>query len=677
MKLTLDTPVQKLRMVGPTYARRLKKLEIETIEGLIYHAPHRYVDFSQISPIGSIQPGAIVTVQGRVIESKNVYTKTGKVIQKATIQDATGYLKATWFNQPFIPKTLKVGELVSLSGEIKITKYRKELVSPEYELQKKGKAKSIHTGRLVPVYPETEGLSSKWLRSRIAPILDVILPQISDWLPSDIKTKVNLIPLKTALKNLHFPDSLSSANEAKKRLAFDEMFLLQLTTLQRKKQWQNHKLAKKITINQDELVKFQNNLPFKLTNAQIRSLEEILEDLNQDKPMNRLLQGDVGSGKTVVAAIAMYAAYLSGTKSILMAPTEILTFQHEKTIRSLLEPYGLRIAIRTGSRKDKLGNHNLLIGTHALLYKTVSLKNFGVVIIDEQHRFGVEQRARLIRGGSAPHTLTMTATPIPRTVALTLYGDLDLSVIDEMPPGRVSVKTWVVPPVKREKAYDWIKKQIQKGDQAFIVCPLIETSEHETMLQVRAASDEFNRLSKAVFTDLSLGLLHGRMKASQKDKMIQHFRDGKMQILITTPVVEVGIDIPNATIMMIEGAERFGLAQLYQLRGRVGRGSKQSYCLLFTSTPGSTSNSRLKMLETAKSGQALAELDLKIRGPGEIYGTHQHGFFKLKFATFSDASLIAKTRNYAQNIIKKDPSFMKHPKILAKLRALEKPIEPN
>jgi ATP-dependent DNA helicase RecG len=677
MKLTLNTPVTKLHMVGPTYARRLKKLEIKTIKDLLYHAPHRYIDFTQVSKIGSVQAGEMVTIKGRIKECKNVYTKTGKVIQKAIIKDDSGQIEATWFNQPFIPKTLRAGKLVSLSGEAKTTRFRRELVSPEYELGKNGKLKHIHTGRLVPVYPQTEGLSSKWLRSRIAPLLNIILPQITDWLPQDLKEKENLISLKTAIRNLHFPDKVSNADQAKKRLAFDEMLTLQLLTLKRKRDWQKHKLAKKITIKKDKLDKFQKSLTFRLTNAQIRCLQEILEDLRQNQPMNRLLLGDVGSGKTVVAAIAIYAMHLSGARSILMAPTEILTFQHEKTIKSLLEPLGLKIAIRTGSRKEKLDVYDVLIGTHALIYKTEKLQNFGLVIIDEQHRFGVEQRAKLIQAGKAPHTLTMTATPIPRTVALTLYGDLDLSVIDEMPPGRIKIKTWVVPPKKRQAAYNWIREQIKKGDQAFIVCPLIETSEHETMLQVKAATEEFNRLSKAVFPDLSLELLHGRMKSKEKEQKIQKFRDGKSQILVSTPVVEVGIDIPHATIMMIEGAERFGLAQLHQLRGRVGRGEKQSYCLLFTSTPSTASISRLKSLATTKSGQELAELDLKLRGPGEIYGTRQHGFLELKFSSLTNTQLISKTRAYASTLLKKDPNLRNSPKIKVKLRALEKAAEPN
>ncbi|MCH7951478.1 ATP-dependent DNA helicase RecG [Patescibacteria group bacterium] len=676
MKLSLGTPITKLRMVGPAYAARLKKLEIETIRDLLYHKPHRYIDYSLITPIMRAQSGETVTVQGAVVESKNVYTKTGKVIQKVKLQDRSGQLEATWFNQPFIPKTIKVGESLNLSGEIEATGLRKQLVSPEYEIVKEEKY-TIHTGRLVPVYPETEGLSSKWLRSRIAPLIKIILPDLEEWLPDSIREKERLLHIEEALANLHFPESPTSAEKAKKRLAFDEMFLLQVRTLLRKKAWQKRDVAHKITVEPRKLNDFQKNLPFKLTDAQKRVTEELLEDLSKDRPMNRLLLGDVGCGKTVVAAIGMYASHTKSFPSVLMAPTEILAHQHEKTITGLLKPFNVKIGLCTASRKVNLSDYDLIIGTHALLYKTIEPQDFGLAVIDEQQRFGVEQRGRLIKKGKTPHILTMTATPIPRTVALTLYGDLDLSIIDEMPPGRMKVKTWIVPPKKREGAYQWIRERIKNGEQAFIVCPLIETSEHESMLQVKAATEESIRLSKEIFPDLSLGLLHGRMKAKEKEEAIQKFRDHKTEILVATPVVEVGIDIPGATIMMIEGAERFGLAQLHQLRGRVGRGDKQSFCLLFTSLPKAEGFSRLKALEMEKSGNELAELDLKLRGPGDIYGTRQHGFADLKFASWKDAALIAATRRHAHSIVEKDPKLKKHQKIKAKLGAIEKPIEPN
>jgi len=395
--------------------------------------------------------------------------------------------------------------------------------------------------------------------------------------------------------------------------------------------------------------------------------------------MNRLLEGDVGSGKTVVAAAAIYIAYLNGVQSALMAPTEILANQHLKTLNQILTPLGVKISLLTGATRKKIKDFDLAIGTHALIHKRAKFSKLGLVVIDEQHRFGVEQRGELASKGKAPHILTMTATPIPRTIALTLYGDLDLSAIDEMPPGRQAVKTWVVPPNKRNAAYDWIRKQVEKTlNQAFIICPLIEESRHETLQSVRAATSEFKKLQKEVFPDLKLGLLHGRLKSKEKNAVLEKFKKGKLDILVSTPVVEVGIDIPTATIMMIEGAERFGLAQLHQLRGRVGRGLQQSYCLIFTDFQGEKIIKRLKALERTNIGMKLAELDLQIRGPGEIYGTAQHGFFDLKVASFSDLPLIEKTRKTATQLTTRSPSLNKYPLLQAKLKQYTiKSIEPN
>jgi ATP-dependent DNA helicase RecG len=676
MKLSLETEIGKLHMVGPVYERRLKKLSIETINDLLYHKPSRYEDYSIISKIKNLQAGEKATVKGQIVECRNLYTRTKKVIQKATIADETGQIQSTWFNQPFIPKNLRVGDLAQFSGMINKSGYRLEMTSPEYEVLKTGR-KPLHSGRLVPIYPETQGISSKWLRSRMAPLIKIMLSDLNEWIPQTILAKEKLLSLKTAVSKLHFPDSEKDIKRAKQRLAFDEMLSLQLNTQIRKKAWEQKKIAHKLTFNKTEIERFIKTLPFKLTRDQLRSVNEILDDIMKDEPMNRLLLGDVGSGKTVVAAVAIYAAHLSGNKSAIMAPTEILALQHEITLKTLLEPLKLRIATCTSSKKTNLDNFHAIVGTHALLYKSVKPTDFGLVVIDEQHRFGVEQRAKLIQKGSTPHTLTMTATPIPRTVALTIYGDLNLSTINQMPPGRQEIKTWVVPPEKRQSAYSWIEKRIKKGEQAFIVCPLIETSLHESMLQVKAAKDEYLNLNKNIFPKLKLGLLHGRLKAKEKDKLINKFRNRKTDILVSTPVVEVGIDIANATIMMIEGSERFGLAQLHQLRGRVGRGKKQSYCLLFTSNPKISSNSRLKALETAKSGPELADLDLKIRGPGEIYGIKQHGYLDLKFASFSDFRLVSKTKKYAAKIIENKRKFIKNSELRKKLSALEKHIQPN
>ncbi len=697
-RLALDTPIKDLYMVGKTYASRLKKLEIETVEDLLHHYPFRYDDFRLISQISQLQPGEMVTIQGEIIDCQNVYTKTGKKLQKAMVQDSSGQIEAVWFNQPFIPQTLKPGVKVSLSGKVNFFGPKISLVSPEYEIinAKGAKKRPIHTARLVPVYPETYGLSSKWLRSRIFPLIEKLTPQISDWLPETIKKKESLINLSSALQKIHFPQDEKEIQLARNRLKFDELFLIQFNSLIRKKNWQKNKTTHPFTIDQEsargrsspgrKISKFISRLPFSLTSAQNKALKEILHDLKKQKPMNRLLEGDVGSGKTVVAAVAIYAASLNNLQSALMAPTEILAQQHYQTIKTLLEPLGVNIALLTGSKKLKIENCKLdiVIGTHALIYDKVKMENLGLVVVDEQHRFGVEQRAKLIKKGRAPHILTMTATPIPRTIALTLYGDLDLSILDEMPAGRKQTKTWVVPWEKRYAAYNWIKEQVnppaasrRSGEkaQAFIVCPLIEESDKESMKDIRAATAEFERLAKQIFPDLRLGLLHGRLKAQIKEKIITDFKKRKLDILVSTPVVEVGIDIPSATIMMVEAAERFGLAQLHQLRGRVGRSDQQAYCLLFTSQKDKESLKRLKAMEEYHSGFKLAEIDLKLRGPGEIYGTKQHGFQKLKIASYHELKLIEKTKFWAQKTVNKLSLF---PLLKAKLKKDKiKNIEPN
>lgn len=685
--MTLSDSIAKLRMVGPIYAKRLEKLGIFTIEDLLYHFPFRYDDFSIISPISRLQVGETVTVTGKLEKITNTFTKTGKRLQEATITDDTGSIEAVWFNQVYLVKTFKIGENYNFSGKVEWFGHKKVLLSPEYEQLKpttdyrlQTTAETIHTGRLVPIYPETYGVSSKWLRSRIKIALEIFCNHIEEFLPDEIRNNENLMPEIEAVRQIHFPQNHLFAQQSKYRLAFDELFLIQLAALERKNQWQKQPVKQKMIIDKEKIKQFIENLPFDLTNAQQRCMEEILDDLGRETPMNRLLEGDVGSGKTVVAAISAYAIFLNGYQTLLMAPTEILAEQHYSTLQSLLTSLGVPIEIITGSRKLKSqsskmsfqkreassgihidsrlrGNDTdnklipkVIVGTHALLFQDFDPQKIGLVIVDEQHRFGVEQRTILAQKGIAPHFLTMTATPIPRTIALTLFGDLDFSVIDEMPKGRISIKTWVVPNEKRTKGYEWIRSRIKNTpEQAFIVCPLIEQS--ETLVDVKAVTKEYGKLSKEIFPDLRLALLHGKVKSKEKEKILTDFKEGKLDILVTTPVVEVGIDIPNATIMMIEGADRFGLAQLHQLRGRVGRSNLQSYCLLFTENQTQKVVERLKYMEKTNIGMELAEADLQLRGPGEIYGTRQHGFPDLKIASFSDLDLIQKTRTVAQKLI--------------------------
>ncbi len=647
--MDLQTPIVKASRAYKLYARRLEKLGIYKLEDFLFHIPFRYDDYSIISNIQSLQEGEIVTVKGKVEKIKNVYTRYRKLIQQAVVYDETGKVNVLWFNQPFLTKTIKTGDLISISGKVSLNKGKLEFNSPDYEVIYDGKV--IHTGRLVPVYPETKGVSSKWLRRQVFKLLDES-GQIEDFMPKNILEENSLMDLKTALKQIHFPENLETAQKARERLEFNELFEIQLLSLIRKKQWQNKVLKKPMIISNEKLDDFTKSLPFELTNSQIQAIEQLKNDLTLKKPMNRLLEGDVGSGKTVVACYAMYIAFLNGYQSAFMAPTEILANQHFKTIKQFLSIFGLKIELLTGSTKPNTKSFDILIGTHALVYDKVNFKNLGLVVIDEQQRFGVEQRAKIKAKGDSPHLLTMTATPIPRTVALTMYGDLDLSLLTDMPKGRRIIKTWLVPPVKRDRAYSWIEQKITKEkDQVFIVCPFIEES--ESMVTVKAATKEFERLKKQVFPKLSLGLLHGKLKAQEKNDILNNFKEGKADILVSTPVVEVGIDIKNATIMLIEEAERFGLAQLHQLRGRVGRGDKQSYCLLFTQSKSKETIDRLKSLETMYSGAVLAELDLKLRGPGQIYGTAQHGIPQLKIANFSNLELIQKTKDEAIKVFEK------------------------
>lgn len=663
--MDLKTPIHSAGRTYKMYSRKLEKLGINTLEDLLYHIPFRYEDYSIVSKIASVQPGETVTVQGTIAEIKNEYTRRFKTIQKAKIEDETGSIEAVWFNQPYIPKVVRAGDRVSLSGKIGNFGKKQTLESPAYEVINQ-ENETIHTGRLVPVYHEVRGVSSKWLRRQIHKILRENKKTLNEYLPDSISENNELMELSEAIEQIHFPKSLKEIEEARNRLAFDELFLAQLSVFKRKSEWEKNLKGNLFSITQfkKHIEMFWEKLPFELTRAQKRATQEIFKDLAREKPMNRLLEGEVGSGKTVVSAIAMYLTHLNGFQSVLMAPTEILAQQHYRTITDLLAPFGVKVELITGNKKLKKNwKFDILIGTHAVLSEKIEFARLGLVVIDEQQRFGVEQRSVIRQKGKNPHVLIMTATPIPRTVALTMYGDLDLSYLDEMPVGRKLVKTWLVPPQKREAAYKWLKKQIEQGNQVFIICPFIEES--ESMQTVKAASKEFERLQKSVFSGLRLGLLHGRLKAREKEKVLDDFRERKTDILVATPVVEVGIDIPNATIILIEAAERFGLAQLHQLRGRVGRGDKQSYCLLFTETKNEQTLQRFKAMETIHNGSELAELDLQLRGPGELYGTKQHGVPELKVASFSDRALIEKTRAEAQKIF---PYLSKHPQLIEKLR---------
>ena len=670
--IKLSDPVDSLAGVGPRYSKYLKKLDINTIEDLLYHFPHRHIDYSLVSPINQVQAGETVTIRGEITQFSGRYLSQGRSLQRAVVSDKTGSIIVTWFNQPYLSRVLKKGTTVNLSGKIKTFAGQLSLTSPEWEIST---TSSLHTGRLVSLYPLTTGLSSKWLRRQVKKALEATQGQISEFLPRFLLTQENLLNEYEAIKKIHFPENKFALKKAKERLAFDEIFLPQLAAALRKKAWKKEKTAFPLLLPAAKLDTFTKNLSFSLTQAQKKAVKEILADMKKTTPMNRLLEGDVGSGKTVVAAVAALAAIANKKKVFLMAPTQILAQQHYQTFLSLF-PKGTKIKLVVSGQNNFSSNGEIFIGTHALLYQKRLPDDLALVIIDEQHRFGVRQRAQLIKKTPRPHLLTMTATPIPRTVALTLYGDLDFSFLDEMPPGRKKIITRLFLPQERSQAYQFLIQKIKKtACQAYIVCPLIEESDKEHFKNIRAAKSEYETLKKE-FPKLRFALLHGRLKGEEKEKIMKKFQKGKIDVLVTTPVVEVGMDVKNATLILIEGAERFGLAQLHQLRGRVGRGEKQSYCLLLPSRE--TEKSALKRLafcQKEDNGLKLAEIDLRQRGPGEIYGLAQHGFLKMKLAQLTDYQLIKRARQAAEKLA---PQINKFPSLKKRLKKYTiEFVEPN
>lgn len=670
--LTLDSPVTSIRGVSTAYARRLARLDVRTVRDLVYLFPRRYDDFSALKTIAQLEYGEEATVIATIWEVQNRESRRGQVITRALVSDGTATMQVTWFNQPYLAQRLQPGRQIVLSGKVEAYLGRLTMSSPAWEPLER---ELIHTARLVPVYPLTEGIGARWLRRLIKSLIDLWAPHLRDPLPEDLRRKYDLISLPTAMSQIHFPDNRQMLAAARRRLCFDEFLLIQLGVLRQRWEWQQWP-GRPLIIDHDLTNIFVSSLPYALTNAQQRALGEILADLAKDKPMSRLLQGDVGSGKTVVATAALLNAIVNGAQAAIMAPTEILAEQHYQTISALLEAAAdhaarqgrtfprpvVRLLIGSLSQGEKEALHHsiaagevdIVIGTHALIQESVVFKDLALAVIDEQHRFGVNQRAALRSKGYSPHVLVMTATPIPRTLALTIYGDLDLSVIDEMPPGRRRIETHWLSALERERAYNFVRAQVEKGRQAFIICPLVEESEK---IEARAATAEYERLQSEIFPDLKLGLLHGRMKGEDKEAIMNAFRRGEYHILVSTAVVEVGIDVPNATVMLVEGANRFGLAQLHQFRGRVGRGEHPSYCLLLADTPSLEGEQRLRIIEETDDGFKLAEEDLKMRGPGEFFGTRQAGLPDLKVARLSDVHVLEAARAAAKEIFERDPTL--------------------
>ena len=668
--IALNASLTVLAGVGPRHAQTLAKLGLHTLGDMLYYFPRRYDDYSQLKPIHRLFYGDEVTVIGTIqtVTSRQVRGGASSImvgkspsITEAIINDGTGSLRLTWFNQPWIANRLQSGDSISVSG--KIDQYLGRLVinSPDWEPVE---VENLHTNRIVPIYPLTANIAQKWLRARMKDVISYWAPMLTDHLPASIRSAAELPDLNKALLQVHFPDNQESLCGARQRLAFDEIFFLQMGVLRQKRDWQA--AAARIFAAPDDWLEARiRSLPFALTGAQQRAVADIRKDLASGKPMNRLLQGDVGSGKTVVAALAAAIVTEASAQAAIMAPTGILAEQHFRNLGQLLTGEGrlrvesVRLLLSDSSESEKEairagladGNIKVVIGTHALLEEPVTFADLQLTVIDEQHRFGVEQRAALRSKATNPHLLVMTATPIPRSLALTVYGDLDLSVMDEMPPGRQQIETHVLTPRERERAYSLIRSQVAEGHQAFVIYPLIEESEKSDML---AATAEQTRLQQEVFPNLKVGLLHGRLRPDEKDAVMLRFRDGEFQVLVSTTVVEVGVDIPNATVMLIEGADRFGLAQLHQLRGRVGRSAAQSYCLLVPGHDDAVENERLAAMAETNDGFVLAERDLQQRGPGEFLGTRQSGYAGLRMASLTDVHMIEKARFQAQALFERD-----------------------
>lgn len=732
--ITLNTPLSEIKGIPPRFIKKLEKLKIFTVKELLWHFPSRYEDFSEIVPIAELEPGQQATVQG-IIDDIKVRRSFRKhfVIIEAHIRDDSGTIKAVWFNQPYLINTLHPGRAANFAGKVSVGEKEIYLSHPSYELtdrrltqmntqmdadtgadetqisrdsisenQRSNQRESAswkHTARLVPVYSETRGLTSKGIRFLVQPILKNI-GKIEEWLPDEVLELMKFPEINSALNDIHFPETEEAALSAKKRFSFEDLLLLQLFNIRQKLKLAEEK-APAIKTDIGELKKIIEALPFKLTLSQKKSLWEIVQDIEKTKPMNRLLQGDVGSGKTVVAAIAALLSAGNGLQTVFMAPTEILARQHYSTIKKLFSELssGLGLLISKEARifygedleneikksvflkEAAAGKIKIIVGTHALIQKDVRLDNLALVIIDEQHRFGVKQRAKLQKNNGnkmIPHLLSMSATPIPRTLMLTVFGDLDLSLINELPGGRKSIVTKIVAPENRDKAYLFIRGQVQKGRQVFVICPRIEPSDdkHKSELfwETKTVKEEYEKLSKKVFPDLKVAMLHGQLKSKEKGEIMRKFQKKEIDILVSTSVIEVGVDIPNASIMMIEGADRFGLAQLYQFRGRVGRGKYQSFCFLFTDSTAKTTNDRLKAIIEAKNGFELAEKDLKLRGPGEFIGQKQTGLPDISMRGLQDFELIKSSREAAVRVLEKDKNLKNHPLLAEKLAEFEKKI---
>ncbi|WP_423219134.1 ATP-dependent DNA helicase RecG [Caldisalinibacter kiritimatiensis] len=656
----LNMSVQYVKGVGPKRAKKLNRINIETVNDLIYYFPRTYEDRRTIKKIIDCQEGEKATLKVLVCGDSAVNRpRKGLTITKVPVRDDTGFAYLVWFNQEYFAKRLKKGQTIKVNGKVKKNFKGLEIYNPEITTADKF---DNRFDRVLPIYPLTEKLTNNEMIKLISNVLKEYIDLVEDVLPEDIIKNFNLWSIKDALLNIHFPTDRESYTKAKERLAFEELLILQLGLLMIKNKYNIEKSGIKFKKVQ-EINEFLSKLPFELTNAQKRVLKEISKDMESDKTMNRLVQGDVGSGKTIIAILAIFKAVKSGYQAVMMAPTEILARQHYESINEMLSEYDIKCELLVGSitnskkkeilRKIRNGEIDVIVGTHAVIQNNVEFNRLGLAITDEQHRFGVRQRAALSLKGENPDVLVMTATPIPRTLALILYGDLDISIIDELPPGRKKVETYAINNNMKLRAYNFVKKQVKEGRQGYIVCPLVEESDS---MNIQSATELYEKLSKEYFADLKLGLLHGKMKAKEKDEVMNKFKNGDIDILVSTTVIEVGVNVPNANIMVIENAERFGLAQLHQLRGRVGRGNYQSYCILINESKNKVARERMRIMERTNNGFIISEKDLELRGPGEFFGTRQHGLPDLKIANiFADMRILKMAQKVANKILERDP----------------------
>ncbi len=674
--MTLTTELTELRGVGPAVAQKFAVLGLRTVGDLIDYYPKRYEDYSSVSTIAALHPGP-VTIRAVIKQASGRYVRRGMHVTEAVASDATGSVRLVWFNQPYRTAALKHDLEYYVSGSFELSHQRLCIMNPSAELVSEF---PISTARIVPVFRETKGFTSRQIRAALLQVLPVI-SHIAETLPAWLVQHEKFLSRAEAVRAMHFPASMDELEEARRRLGFEEVFVLTLAALRNKYELQAEQ-APAVPFTESVAKDFVRHLPFTLTDAQRRVCWQIFQDMGKTQPMNRLVEGDVGSGKTVVAAMAAVMVLHDGHQVALMAPTELLARQHAETLQKLLTPlgYSSQVGLLVGGMKPaqkKLarehiatGDVRFIVGTHALIQESVDMSQLELIVIDEQHRFGVGQRGSLLsKAGHMPHVLSLTATPIPRTLALTLYGELEISILDSKPPGRIEIITRIASPNSRPQLYEHIEQELTQGHQMFVVCPLIVES---NAMPAVSAEEMYDRLSKKDFKHRRVGLLHGKMKPADKNDIMQQFVDHKLDILVSTTVIEVGVDVPNASIMLIEGAERFGLAQIHQLRGRVGRGTDQGYCYLMMSDS-SAPGRRLRALESSTDGFKLAELDLQIRGPGAIYGTMQHGQLDLRVASLTDSKLIARARAAAQTFIDKDENLLQYPYLssqVAKLSAV-------